>query len=161
MVAVVGPISFWGRWIGGFGVPTTARSRVVGWPDAAGKRRRYYRPEVLEELLRQQEESGPFTRQRYERLLERAAAKARATANKTARKAVGRAVAEAELVPIEAMPDPALLMATIEMAISAKKAREAIEYARHAETIAKAYREEIERDDAEVFELLSQWMKLN
>lgn len=44
--------------------PTPAR--VVGWP---GKRRRI-RQEVLEELLRQQDESGgPFTPRRYELLI--------------------------------------------------------------------------------------------
>jgi len=126
--------------------------RVVGWGGAPGKRRRY-RPEVLEELLRQQKESGPFTRERFEELIAQTKAKAETAKNKPLRKALRAVVEETDLIPEEIPPDPRLFLA-MEAAVRATSVKYALDAARHAEAIVRAYWEEIERDDEEVFALL-------
>jgi len=128
---------------------TTAPTRVVGWP---GKTRRY-KPEVLEELLRQQRESGPFTRERFRELIAQAKQKADVVKNKPLRKALRAVVEEIELIPAEVSPPPEALLA-LEQSIQAPSIKYALDAARHAEAIARAYWEEIERDDEEVFALL-------
>ncbi len=128
-------------------------TRVVGWPDTGVGKRRYHRPEDLERALEEQREGSALTRRRFEELLARATAKAK-TAPSKARKAIKRAVAEAELVPVEAIYDPAPLMAALEAAISAQRVVETIRQARHAEAIAAAWLAELERDEEEAFMLL-------
>ena len=124
---------------------------AVGWAPqwSPGKR---HKPEVFEELLRQQRESGPFTRAKFEELLARAAAKAK-TAPTKVRKAIKKAIAEAEIAPVQVY-DPAPLMAALEVAIASRKALEIIAAAQHAEAIARAYLEELERDEEEAIALL-------
>ena len=121
-------------------------TKVVGW--VGGKR--YHRTEDLERAL---DEQRGFNRQKFEELLTRATEKAKAAPAKV-RKAIKRAIAEAELVPVEAIVDPAPLLAALEAAISAQRVVEVIRQARHAEAIAAAYLAELEQDEEEAIALL-------
>ena len=136
-----------------FAGASTARP-ALGVPPAVhkgpGKR---HRREVLEELLRQQSESGPFTRKRFNELLAKAEQAAQAATNKVQRKAIKAAIAEVELLP-EHVPDLAPLIAAMEEMLAAVRVKKAIDAAKHAEAIARAYLEELERDEEEAIALL-------
>ena len=127
----------------------------VGWMPEWGPGFRHD-PKDLERRLEQQRQGGPFTRKRYAALLTKAAEVVAEAKNKAQRKALKAALESAKLVDIESPAiDPAPLLLALEEVVTAKRIKESMQAARHAEAMARAYYEyELEQDEEEALVLL-------
>ena len=138
-----------------FQITVTTTTKHVGWMPEWGPGFRHD-PKDLERRLEQQRQGGPFTRRRYDELLTKAAEVVAEAKNKAQRKALKRALESAKLVEIESPAiDPAPLLLAIEELVTAKRIKESIVAAKHAEAMARAYYEyELEQDEEEALVLL-------